>query len=339
MLLLPRRDPDAFLHAGALPISAGRFPLRSGCGRRTGGAAGRKPEFELADTGIFADDRYFDVFVEYAKAAPNDLLIAITAVNRGPEQADLAPASHAVVPQHVDLGLHARGLLDQAADSAGARTTRSLTEHVTLGPLPISRPTGPRTGPDTPVALHRQRNQHASGSTARPTRRPMSKTPFTVTSSKARRRPSIRDHSAPKRRRTTASRSPPGPRSQFRLRLCARGRIAGASLSATAFGSLVAGAERRSATSSTPSSSRPSWVREERHRRPAGLRGPALVKQFYHYVVRGLARRRSQPAAAARVAQARAQRAIGPTCSIATSSPCPTNGSIPGTRRGTWRFT
>jgi hypothetical protein len=40
-------------------------------------------EFELADTGIFADDRYFDVFVEYAKAASNDILIRITAVNRG----------------------------------------------------------------------------------------------------------------------------------------------------------------------------------------------------------------------------------------------------------------
>src|SRR5499425_2479347 len=39
------------------------------------------PEFELADTGIFAADRYFDVFVEYAKAAPDDILIRITAVN------------------------------------------------------------------------------------------------------------------------------------------------------------------------------------------------------------------------------------------------------------------
>src|SRR5262245_9974904 len=43
------------------------------------------PEFELADTGIFADDRYFDVFVEYAKADPEDILIQISVVNRGPE--------------------------------------------------------------------------------------------------------------------------------------------------------------------------------------------------------------------------------------------------------------
>jgi hypothetical protein len=41
------------------------------------------PEFELLDTGVFDDDRYFDVFVEYAKAAPDDILMRITAHNRG----------------------------------------------------------------------------------------------------------------------------------------------------------------------------------------------------------------------------------------------------------------
>ena len=49
----------------------------------------RAPEFELLDTGVFDDDRYFDVLVEYAKAAPDDILIRITAVNRGPEPAEL----------------------------------------------------------------------------------------------------------------------------------------------------------------------------------------------------------------------------------------------------------
>ena len=47
------------------------------------------PEYELLDTGIFDDNRYFDVFVEYAKAAPDDILIRISAVNRGPETATL----------------------------------------------------------------------------------------------------------------------------------------------------------------------------------------------------------------------------------------------------------
>jgi len=47
------------------------------------------PEFELIDTGVFDGDRYFDVLVEYAKAAPDDLLIRVTAVNRGPGEATL----------------------------------------------------------------------------------------------------------------------------------------------------------------------------------------------------------------------------------------------------------
>ena len=46
-------------------------------------------EYELLDTGVFDQDRYFDVFVEYAKADPHDILIRITVVNRGPEQAEL----------------------------------------------------------------------------------------------------------------------------------------------------------------------------------------------------------------------------------------------------------
>ena len=46
-------------------------------------------EYELLDTGVFDDDRYFDVFVEYAKADPDDLLVRITAVNRGPDRAEL----------------------------------------------------------------------------------------------------------------------------------------------------------------------------------------------------------------------------------------------------------
>jgi hypothetical protein len=46
-------------------------------------------EYELLDTGVFEDDRYFDVFVEYAKAAPEEMLIQISAWNRGPEAAIL----------------------------------------------------------------------------------------------------------------------------------------------------------------------------------------------------------------------------------------------------------
>jgi hypothetical protein len=46
-------------------------------------------EYELLDTGVFEGDRYFDVLVEYAKASPEDVLIRISATNRGPESAKL----------------------------------------------------------------------------------------------------------------------------------------------------------------------------------------------------------------------------------------------------------
>jgi hypothetical protein len=48
-----------------------------------------QPELELIDTGVFEDNRYFDVVVEYAKATTEDILIRITANNRGPEATDL----------------------------------------------------------------------------------------------------------------------------------------------------------------------------------------------------------------------------------------------------------
>ena len=47
------------------------------------------PEYELIDTGVFDESRYFDVFVEYAKGSPEDILVCITVANRGPVQASL----------------------------------------------------------------------------------------------------------------------------------------------------------------------------------------------------------------------------------------------------------
>src|SRR5512136_1576479 len=57
---------------------------------RTNGRRTREEmEYELLDTGVFDGDRYFDVFVEYAKGGVEDILVRITAVNRGPEPAEL----------------------------------------------------------------------------------------------------------------------------------------------------------------------------------------------------------------------------------------------------------
>src|SRR5262249_32693612 len=58
--------------------------------RRAGGGF----EYELLDTGVFDEDRYFDIFVEYAKAAPEDICIKIEAFNRGPDSAPLHIIPH-----------------------------------------------------------------------------------------------------------------------------------------------------------------------------------------------------------------------------------------------------
>src|SRR6266496_3755863 len=49
----------------------------------------RTPEYELLETGVFDDDRYFDVIVEYAKGGQDDILVRIGVTNRGPESAEL----------------------------------------------------------------------------------------------------------------------------------------------------------------------------------------------------------------------------------------------------------
>jgi len=75
-------------------------------------------EYELLDTGVFSDSRYFDVFVEYAKASPEDILIRITVANRGAEPAAL----------HVLPTLWFRNTWSWGADAKGARPVLRLLE-------------------------------------------------------------------------------------------------------------------------------------------------------------------------------------------------------------------
>jgi hypothetical protein len=58
------------------------------------GRGREQPELDLLESGAFHEDRYFDVFVEYAKADPNDIGLRIRAVNRGPDPAPLEILPH-----------------------------------------------------------------------------------------------------------------------------------------------------------------------------------------------------------------------------------------------------
>jgi hypothetical protein len=105
---------------------------------RTNKSRGKQDlEYELLDTGIFDQDRYFDVFVEYAKAAPEDLLIRISVCNRGPE-----PATVHVLPTlwfrntwSWEAG-RSKPLLERRAH-AGAGV---IAAHHVVSPLPQSLP-------------------------------------------------------------------------------------------------------------------------------------------------------------------------------------------------------
>jgi hypothetical protein len=78
-------------------------------------------EFELIDTGIFDQDRYFDVFVEYAKAGPDDILMRITVHNRGPQEATLH-----LLPQILFRNTWSWN------DSAKPRIRKKKKNHITL---------------------------------------------------------------------------------------------------------------------------------------------------------------------------------------------------------------
>jgi hypothetical protein len=111
------------------------------------------PEYELLDTGVFDEDRYFDVVVEYAKVAPDDILMRVTAHNRGPEPAPLhllptlwfrngAGMIEGGVARHPELGewrFEAGAPLLYTDNADGAKA--AINDHV-VGGAPLERTSG-----------------------------------------------------------------------------------------------------------------------------------------------------------------------------------------------------
>lgn len=107
--------------------------LRVNHGRTT-----HEREYELIDTGIFNENRYFDIFIEYAKVAPEDICIRIEAFNRGPEPAVLHLLPHLWFRNHwswsgeedpipvIQTGLSGAGFCSVEADSSELRSSSRL---------------------------------------------------------------------------------------------------------------------------------------------------------------------------------------------------------------------
>jgi len=103
-------------------------------------------EYELLDTGVFDDNRYFDVFVEYAKAGPEDLCIRIEVFNRGPEAATIHVLPHlwfrnrwawgqeARPEPHISLQQKSKSHLALVADDTCCHSLKKIPFDYRLGP-------------------------------------------------------------------------------------------------------------------------------------------------------------------------------------------------------------
>jgi len=115
---------------------------------------GRGFEYELLDTGIFDENRYFDVFVEYAKASAEDLCVRITAVNRGPDDAPLHLIPHLWfrniwgwtetrgVPPVITEGKEEDGSISLLADDSNADRLKNLPFDYQVGQRYLYAPEG-----------------------------------------------------------------------------------------------------------------------------------------------------------------------------------------------------
>ncbi len=118
----------------------------------------REPEFELADTGVFDDSRYFDVFAEYAKAGPDDILIRITVANRGPEAATLHLLPTLWFRNTWCWGRAQRRLLGRSPRIRRSGPAGMVAEHATLGQFRACE-ADVRGTAAAGAALHRERDQ------------------------------------------------------------------------------------------------------------------------------------------------------------------------------------
>ena len=107
--------PTHSLHAVPLQVSAAGIPLCRSGGREPAPRPRRARSTSWPTPACSTSSRYFDVFVEYAKASTEDILITIRVHNRGPEDAPAPPAADSLVPQHLVVGRS-----DDAAPAAPA---------------------------------------------------------------------------------------------------------------------------------------------------------------------------------------------------------------------------
>ena len=291
-----------------------------------------EPEFELLDTGVFDEDRYFDVFVEYAKAIPRTSSSRSPSANRGPEPA----------PLHVLPTVWFRNTWSWDADGAApglrCRRRRAPTPAIALDD-PVLR---------SPVAGRARTRRTCSSPRTRPTPRVCS----------ACRRAAVRRRTASTTASSRATHDAVNPARDGHegggaLPTCGRPGRDGARPTATdrrARRPFGRGAVRRRVRQDLAHARReadefyaqviPAARTDDAARvMRQAFAGLLWSKQFYHYVVRDWLDGDPGLPAAARANARAAATTSGRTSTTPTSSRCPTSGSTRGTPPGIWPST
>ncbi len=243
-----------------------------------------QPELELADTGVFDANRYFDVVAEYAKAAPDDLLIRITMHNRGPE-----PAALHLLPQIWFRNTWSWGRGGEAywpkptiRIEAGAAGARLAAEHVTLGRFVLAAEAADSgVSPQLLLTENESNNEKLFGS---PNAGPLVKDGFHEYVIHGRADAVARQGSGTKGAAHYELHVPEGGSVAVRLRLCSAAP-APADMFSSQFDQVFQ-ERRREADSFFDAMMPASATQEERRVARQGYAGLLWSKQFFHYIVK-----------------------------------------------------
>ena len=308
VLVVPGLHAHPLVDALALPLPAGRVPVRRpGRGQRAA-AAGTSRSTSWSTPAIFDDDRYWAVTVDYAKASPTDLCVLVTVANRGPEAATLHVLPTLWFRNTWSWGLPGR---DRAAGAARRRR-------------PAGRPsTGysaswcwPATASPTPLLCDNETNTERLWGLAGRSRVPQGRDQRPRGGRRRHGQPGRR--AAPRARCTTCWTCRPAGRRQIRLRLARTAPPTGRRAARRRWTSATAstrcwrpGGPRR--TRSSPASSRPARRAGRGDRRPAGDRRADVGQAVLPLRREPVAARRPGVGAAAGRPPARAATAPGGT--------------------------
>ena len=283
-------------------------------------------EYELLDTGVFDDDRYFDVFVEYAKASPEDILIQITVCNRGPQAATLH-----VLPTFWFRNTWTAPdgdeppMLRQVA--TGPHGSCISADHAQLGERFIY-------SEDAVELLFTENETNTQRIANTPNRTPYVKDGINDYIVQGRGEAVNPQRCGTKAAAHYSIEVGAGQSHVMRLRLCDQAPAQFAAAHGGPFGEgfgAVLAARRREADEFYAGVIPASLGADAANVFRQALAGMLWSKQFYYYDI----------GTWLEAAQWRLRHATGSgvICATPTSSRCPTNGNTPGTRPGTWRST